>query len=82
MDAENHPVLLGLGTLRYLGLFVEHPLVFIYTVKIRPVHMIKRSDTQGMKKIHIIWKGHWRCLRSGRWFVQHLPVRIFARGTC
>ena len=46
MDAENHPVLLGLGTLRYLGLFVEHPLVFIDKVKIRPVHMIKRSDTQ------------------------------------
>ena len=47
VDAENHPVLLGLGTLRYLGLFVEHRLVFIDAVKIRPVHMIKRSDTQG-----------------------------------
>ena len=46
VDAENHPVLLHLGTLRYLGLFVEHPLVFIDTVRIRPVHMIKRNDTQ------------------------------------
>ena len=46
VDAENHPVLLGLGTLRYLGLFVEHPLVFIDTVKIRPVHLVKRSGTQ------------------------------------
>ena len=26
------------------------------------------------------WKGHWRCLRLGTWFAQHLPVRIFARG--
>ena len=33
--AENHPVLLGLSTLRYLGLFVEHRLVFIDAVKIR-----------------------------------------------
>ena len=46
VDAENHPVLLGLSTLRYLGLFVEHPLVFIETVKIRPAHMVKRSGTQ------------------------------------
>ena len=44
VDAENHPVLLGLSTLRYLGLFVEHALVF--AVKIRPVHMVKRSGIQ------------------------------------
>ena len=51
VDAENHPVLLGLGTLRYLDLFVEHPLVFIDTVKIRSVHMVKRSGTQGNDEI-------------------------------
>ena len=51
MDAENHPVLLGIGTLRYLGLFVEHPLIFIDTIKIRPVHMIKRSGTHRNEKI-------------------------------
>ena len=34
--AEKHQVLFGLGTLRYLDLFVEHPLVFIEAVKIRP----------------------------------------------
>ena len=43
--AEDHPDLFGLSTRRYLGLFVEHPLVFIEVVEIRPVHMIKRSDT-------------------------------------
>ena len=46
VDAENHPVLLGLSTLRHLGLFVEHLLVFMEAVKIRPVHMIKKSGTQ------------------------------------
>ena len=46
VDAENHPVLLGLSTLRYLDLFVEHPLVFIEAVKIRSVHMVKRRCTQ------------------------------------
>ena len=51
VDAENHPVLLGLSTLRYLGLLVEHPLVFIETVKIRPVHMVKRSGTQRNEEI-------------------------------
>ena len=35
-----------LSILRYLGLFVEHPLVLIEAVKIRPLHMIQRSDTQ------------------------------------
>ena len=44
--AEDHPVLLGLSTLRYLGLFYKHLLMFIEAVKVRPVHMIKRSDTQ------------------------------------
>ena len=34
VDAEDHPVLLGLSTLRYLGLFVEHFLEFIEAVKI------------------------------------------------
>ena len=38
--------MLGLSTLRYLGLFVEHPLVFIEAVKIRCVCLIKGSDTQ------------------------------------
>ena len=51
VDAENHPVLLGLSTLRYLGLFVEHPLVFIEAVKIRPVHIVKRSGTQRHEEI-------------------------------
>ena len=51
VDAENQPVLLGLSTLRYLGLFVEHPLVFIEAVKIRPVHMVKRSGTQRKEEI-------------------------------
>ena len=51
VDAKNHPVLFGLGTLRYLGLFVEHPLVFIDRVKIRPVNMIKRSGTQRNEEI-------------------------------
>ena len=82
VDAENHPVLLGLGILRYLGLFVEHPLVFIDTVKIRPVHMVKGVSLKEMKIFHRILKGHWRCLRLGTCFAQHLPVRIFARGTC
>ena len=44
--AEDHPILFGLSTLGYLGIFVEHPLVFIETVKMGPVHMIQRSDTQ------------------------------------
>ena len=44
--AEDHPVLFGLSTLRYLGLFTEHPLVFTGAVKIRLVHMVQRSDTQ------------------------------------
>ena len=51
VDAENHPVLLELSTLRYLGLFVEHPLVFIEAVKIRPVHMVKWSGTQRNEEI-------------------------------
>ena len=51
VDAEEHHVLLGLSTLRYLGLFVEHPLVFIEAVKIRPVHMVKRSGTQRNEEI-------------------------------
>ena len=46
VDAEDHPVLLVLSTLQYLGLFVEQPIVFFEAVKIRPVCMIKRSDTQ------------------------------------
>ena len=29
---EDHPVLFGLGTLRYLGLFVEHTLVFTASI--------------------------------------------------
>ena len=82
VDTEDHPVLLGLSTLRYLGLFVELPLVFIEAVKIRPVHMVKMSGTQKKKKVHKIWKGHQRCLRLGTCFAQYLPVRIFARGTC
>ena len=44
--AEDHPVLFGMSTLRYLGLFIEHPLVFIKAVKIRPMHMIKRNNTK------------------------------------
>ena len=51
VDAENHPLLLGLSTLRYLCLFVEHPLVFIEAVKIRPVHMVKKSSTQRHEEI-------------------------------
>ena len=43
---EDHSVLFGLYTLRYLGLFVGHLLVFIESIKIRPVHKIKGSDTQ------------------------------------
>ena len=41
--AEDHPVLFGLGTLKYLGLFEEHPLVFTEAVKVRPVHMPKEE---------------------------------------
>ena len=48
--AEDHPVLFGLSTLRYLGSFVEHPLMFIEAARIRPVHMIKRSVTQIKKR--------------------------------
>ena len=44
--AEDHPVLFGLSTLRYLGLFVEHLLVVFEVVRVRPLHMIKKSDTQ------------------------------------
>ena len=51
VDAENDPVLLGLSTLRYLGLLVEHPLVFIEAVKIRHEHMVKRSGTQRNEEI-------------------------------
>ena len=43
---EDQQVLFGLSTLRFLGLFVEHPLVFKEAVKIRHVCMIKKSDTQ------------------------------------
>ena len=43
--AEDVPILFGLSNLIYLGSFVEHPLVFIEAVNIRPVDMIKRSDT-------------------------------------
>ena len=46
---EKHPVLFKLSILGYLGLFVEHPLLFIETRKIRPMHMIKKSDTQKRK---------------------------------
>ena len=34
--AEDHPVLFGLNSLRYLSLFVEHPLMFTEAVNIRP----------------------------------------------
>ena len=50
VDAKDHLVLIGLSTLRYLGLFVEQPLVFIEAVKIRPVHMVKRSETQSKEE--------------------------------
>ena len=43
---EDHPVLFWLKTLRYLGLLLEYPLVFIESMKIRPVHLLKWSDTQ------------------------------------
>ena len=51
VDAKDHPVLLGPSTLRNLGLFVEHLLVFIEAVKIRLVHMVKRSGTQRREEI-------------------------------
>ena len=76
VDAKSHPVLLGLNTLRYLGLLVEHPLVFIEAVKIWPVHMVKCSGTQRHEEISQDLE------RLGTCFAQHLPVRIFTRGTC
>ena len=54
VDAKDHTVLLRLSTLRYISLFVEHPLVFIEAIKIRPVHMIKRSGTQTKKELYKI----------------------------
>ena len=41
-------------------------------VKTRPVH-------RGKDIFYRKWKGHWRCLRLGTHFAQHLPVKIFAR---
>ena len=43
-------------------------------VKTRPVHRRKKIF------FYRNWKGHWRCLRLGTCFTQHLPVRIFTRG--
>ena len=43
--AENHPVLLGLSTSRYLGFFVEHPLV-LYNVLLPINHYIDYNTTK------------------------------------
>ena len=82
MLRTNHQVLFGLSTLRYLGLFVEHLLVFIEAAKIRPVHMIKRSDTQTKEGTLQNLESHWKCLRLGTCLSQCLSVLIFARRTC
>ena len=83
VDAENHPVLLGLSTLRYLGSFVEHPLVFIDAVKIRPVHMVKRSGTQRHEEISQDLERPLEVPKVGDMFCSTpASVSIFARGTC
>ena len=46
---EDDPVLFGLSNIRHLGLFIEHPLVFIESEKTRPVHIVRRSVNQCKK---------------------------------
>ena len=55
--------------------------MFIEAVKIRPVHMVKRSGTQ-RKEISQDLERPLEVTKLGTCFAQHLPARIFARGTC
>ena len=81
--AEDHRILFGLSTLRHLGIFVEHPLVFIEAVKVRSVHMIKKSDTQPKEGTLQDLERPLEVLKVvDTCFALLLPVRIFARETC